>query len=136
MLGGMNPSTRSIGTELCLGFFSFGPNGTSNPVITGTASTLSGGLARWVQSITYSAIGVQTIVFAEGFGFAGATIFTAIPQVASLADHFIVAPVGAYNPTTRTLVLQQHRNGTGQPVPAAAGARIHVVVLAHNSSAP
>lgn len=132
----MSPSVRGIGPEVCLGVLSFGPNATTSPVITGAASTLTGGLGRWVQSITYSAIGVQTIVFAEGFGFAGPITFIVTGQAASLLEHFLVNQVGAYDATTRTLVLQQHRSGVERIVPAAAGARISVVVVATNTSAP
>ena len=79
---------------------------------------------------------MQTIVFAEGFGFAGPVMFFAGAQAASLTEHFLVAQVGAYNATTRTLVLQQHRNGTAREVPADAGTRINVAVVAQNTSAP
>jgi len=114
----------------------FGPNTAANPVITGSLSTLTGGLGRWVQSIVYTATGIQTITFLEGFGFAGSIVFLVGAQPATLLEHFLVAQIGAYNATTRTLVLQQHRNGTAREVPADPLARISVVVVATNTSAP
>lgn len=136
MLGGMSPSVRGIGNEVCFGGFSFAPNANANPVISGASSTLVGGLARWVESITYSATGIQTVVFREGFGFPGNLAFFVTAQMASLTEWFFATQIGAYNATTRTLVIQQHRAGAAREVPADAGARIHVGLVAQNTSAP
>lgn len=129
MNGGKFPEVKGLGYAQVGGWFSYAPNGTSNPVV----ASCTGPVARWISSITYSATGVQTVVFKEGFSFAQTPIFQASPQAASLATWFSVMQVGAYDETTRTLVLQQHRSGTGEAVAAADGARVHVSILAQDT---
>lgn len=127
---------KGYGNAPHFGAFSFGPNGSTDPVISGSSSTLTGGLARWVDSITYSATGVQTIVFKEGFGSGGDMKFIIKPQPESLAEFFFADQIGAYNASTRTLVLTTHRSGTGREVPASANTRVHVVLVTNDSGAP
>lgn len=129
MNGGSSQGAQSIGYRLTAGFFAFFPNGTDNPAV----ASVTGGVARFIQSITYSATGVQTIVFKDGFTFAQTPTFRVEAAIASLGEHYQAQVLGAYNATTRTLVVQQHRQGTGRVVPADAGAYITVTVLAHDT---
>jgi hypothetical protein len=114
---------------LCIGKLTYFPNGTSDPSL----SALQGGLAQWVTSITYSATGVQTIVFSPGFAFAGTPRFYIQPACTDLASSFEVSQIGAYNATTRTLVLQQRQATTGYAAAAAATCFVSFVVFASDS---
>jgi hypothetical protein len=114
---------------LCVGEFTYFPNGTSNPSV----ASCTGGLAQWVESITYSATGVQTIVFKTGFAFAQTPRFVISPVCAALADSFEATQIGAYNATTRTLVIQQRQDVTGYAAAAAAGCFVTVMVFASDS---
>lgn len=114
---------------ICVGTFTFWPNAASNPSV----DAVTGGLARWVESITYGATGVQTIVFKQGFAFAQSPRFFLAPVSDSLANSYEVSQIGAYDATTRTLVLQQRRSQTGREVAAAAGSFVTVMVFASDS---
>lgn len=131
--GGKHGPIQGMGYGLCMGEFTYFPNGTSDPSLT----AITGGLARWIQSITYSATGVQTIVFKPGFGFAQTPRFLFTPNAASLAATFSVSQIGAYDATTRTLVLQQHwmqtTTPTGVAVAANAGCFVTVTVIASDT---
>lgn len=118
------------------GIFGFGPNAASNPVISGASTTLSGGLGRFVKSIVYSATGIYTIVFGEDFGSSGPMHFHVSESFGSIAEHFQANQIGAYDVATKTLVIQTHRQGVGREVPAAAGARINVVMFVNDTGAP
>lgn len=132
MIGGKQ-FAKGVGKEPVFGAMSWGPNAASDPVISGASSTLAGSLAAWVSSITYSATGVHTIVFKEGFTFGSTPVFNAAPQPASLTEYFHADVVGAYSQTTRTLVVTTHRAGTGRQVPADANARITLIVIAQDT---
>lgn len=129
MNGGKFPEVKGLGYAQVVGWFTYSPNGTSNPSV----SACTGPAARWIDSITYSATGVQTIVFKAGFSFAQTPIFQPTPQPADLTGYFSVSQTGNYDTSTRTLVLQQHRAGTGEAVAAAAGAKVHVSILAQDT---
>src|SRR5262245_43321101 len=113
---GKQGKVDGIGYGMCLGKFTFFPNGTSNP------TNITGELARFVSSITYSATGVQTVVFTSEFGVAQTPQFFMAPACASVATSYEVSQVGAYNATTRTLVLQQRQGQTQYAVAASASA--------------
>lgn len=119
-----------IGYGLKESYFSFAPNGSSNP----SASSIVGPLARYVTSITYSATGVQTIVFNSDFVFAQTPRFFISATAASLATRFDVQQIGAYNATTRTLVIQQAIGTTGNEVAASSGAIITVGLLVQDTT--
>lgn len=125
--GGFGP-VKGLGYAMKLGWFTFAPNGASNP------TSITGPLARFVTSITYSATGVQTIVFNSGFVFAQTPRFRPTAELESLTEHFNVNQTGAYDTTTRTLVLTTHRNGTGREVAANAAAAITVYVFASDTT--
>ncbi len=115
---------------LCLGEFRYFPNGTSDPSLT----AVTGGLARFIQSITYSATGVQTFVFTSDFGFANPPRFIFQPVCTALASSFEVSQIGAYNATTRTLVLQQRQATTGYAAAAASTCFVNVIVVASDTN--
>lgn len=123
--GGKLGFVQGMGYALCVGEFTYFTNGTTDPVL----ASVTGGLARWITSITYSATGVQTIVFAAGFGFAQTPRFTMQGVAASLATAFEVSQIGTYNATTRTLVLQQRQALTGYAAAANAGSFVTVKVI-------
>lgn len=127
---------KGVGPNPLFGVFSFGPNGATNPVISGTGNTLSGGAARFVSSITYSATGIYTIVFAEGFGSGSAFKFFLAAHPDAIADWFEIIQIGAYNATTKTLVIQAHLAGTPTAPAANAATRIHVGFMTNDSNAP
>lgn len=122
--------TEGLGPEPRCVSFSFAPNGTSNPL----TSAERGPRPLTNSTITYSATGVYTIVFPVDFTPPADAQFLVSAQCESLANWFEVCQVGAYNATTRTLVVQAHRSGTGQAVAAAAGARIHVAIFFNHST--
>jgi hypothetical protein len=126
---GKHGPVQGLGYGLCLGWFSFAPNAFNNP-----ASTSYGGpLKSYISSVTYSATGVQTVVFKTGFSFAQTPEFMPVGVAESLSEHYLVQQTAAYNTSTRTLVLQQHRNGAGREVPANAATKIVVFVFAQDT---
>jgi len=126
---GKTPSVFGLGYGICVGWFSFAPNGSSDP----STASYDGPLKSWITSVTYGATGVQTIVFKSGFSFAKTPTFAPVGVAESLTEHYLVQQTGAYDTTTRTLVLQQHRNGTGRVVPANAATKIVVYVFAQDT---
>lgn len=128
--GGKFGPVKGLGYDLCIGEFTYFPNGTSDPVL----ASVTGTLARWITSITYSATGVQTIVFAQGFNFANAPRFDPAVTAAALASSFTVVVIGQFNRTTRTLVLQQAQNVTGYAAAASADCSVSVTVLASDTT--
>lgn len=127
---GKHGPVQGMGYGLCTGWFTYFPNGTSDPSLTAVV----GPLKRWISSITYSATGVQTIVFKEGFKFANTPRFNAFVCSPSLATSHEVSQVGAYNATTRTLVLQQRQGTTGYAAAADAAAFVTVYLNAMDST--
>lgn len=129
MNGGKFSPVVSTGYGLVIGEFTYFPNGAINPV----AGSSTGSLARWITSITYSATGVQTIVFNSGFTFAQQPRFDFSVCATSLATSFSVVQIAQYNQTTRTLVLQQAQNTTGYAAAASADCSVTVQILASDS---
>lgn len=125
--GGLFAGVKGLGYAYVVGHFRYFTNGTSNP------ATIDGPAARWVTSITYSATGVQTIVFNAGFNFAQTPVFACSASGAALASSFDATQIGAYNATTRTLVLQQRQNTTGYAAAADPGSFVNVVILAQDT---
>lgn len=128
MITGKQGKVDGIGYGLTLGSFVFAPNGASNP------TSITGPLARLVSSITYSATGIFTIVFTSDFVWPNTPAFVVTPAFDAIANYFSANQVGAYNATTRTLVVQAHRAGTGYAAAAAAGCAINVAVIAQDST--
>jgi hypothetical protein len=127
------PATGVISAKVCgvdplTGYFSFQPNGASNPVISGSSSTLKGGAKRYVSSITYSATGVLTIVFTSDFVFPGEIQWSVSNHYDSGGTQWYPALKGAYTTATRTLVLQctNATNGANIQVPANANNIVRV----------
>jgi hypothetical protein len=132
MNDGKHGPVQGLGYGLCVGWFKFFPNAGSDPSLT----AIVGPLKRWVSSITYGATGVYTIVFKAGFSFANSPVFVTHHTIAALANAYSVIQIGAYNATTRTLVLQTYGdvNGDGTlagiEVAADAGNSINVFCFA------
>jgi len=124
---GKHGPVHGLAYGVCLGWFEFAPNAGDNP------TDISGPLEWAVDSITYSATGVQTIVMDSEFRFAQTPTFIVQAQCESLTEHFHAQQTGSYNTSTRTLVVQQHRNGTGREVAAHADAKVRVYVIAQDT---
>lgn len=128
---GLRYEVKGLQNEIVVGDLSFSPNTAADPSSTYTTGSLKGA----VTSITYSATGIYTIVFASKFRFPSAPNFVVHGLIENTTNYFSCNQVGAYNATTRTLVIQAHRAGTPYEVPASAGvAAIKVVALARNST--
>lgn len=97
-IGGCGPSD---------GWFSFKTNGTSDPSL--AVNNLVGPLRGFINSITYSATGVYTIVFNTEFHVSGAAAWSAKFVPSTLAYNTMnVTQTGSYTEATRTLVLQMY----------------------------
>jgi hypothetical protein len=120
---------KGFGGEPRYASLSFCPNGTDNP----SSASNEGPPGLKATAITYSATGVYTLVFPTDFAFPADTRFVVSAQPADLTGWFEVTTLGDYSASTRTLVVQAHRAGTGEAVAAAAGARIHVGIFFNDS---
>lgn len=121
---------KGLGAEGRVLWGSFAPNGSSNP-----SSTSNGGPPGLKAFTTvYAATGQFTVTLPAGLSMPGTPTVVAFAQAADLTNWFDVCAVGAYNATARSFVIQAHRSGTGREVAAAAGARIHFVLLFNNST--
>ncbi len=109
------------------GTFVYQPNGASNP----DPTLFSGTLKRFVTSVTYSATGVQTIVFTPDFVFPKPVVWFTSTSFDVLANAFGTS-VLLWTPATRTLVLQQHQGTTG--IAAASNPAASVKLLAHTNN--
>ena len=121
---------QAPGGEPRLIWASFAPNAASNPV---TASNAGPPGLRAFTTV-YAATGQFTVTLPEGWTPVANTSVLLGKQCASLTEHFDICQIGAFNPTTRQLVIQSHRNGTGREIPADAGARIHFALVFNNST--
>jgi hypothetical protein len=121
---------QMAGTSPLIGWFRYFPNGTSDPSV----ASCVGPLARYISSITYSATGVQTIVFTDDFTFGGDLAFFPQAVFAAVANAFSATQMDAYNATTRTLVIQQHNTTTGDATAASSDAFVNVFVYGDQSA--
>lgn len=121
---------KGYGPEPRVTRFSFAPNGTSDPLV----ASNHGPPGIKAATITYSATGIYTIVFPVDFAPPTNTVFGLTGQVDAIANYFALMIIGAYVASTRTLVVQAHRAGTGQAVAAAAGNRIHISMTFNDST--
>jgi hypothetical protein len=129
-------TAKVCGVDPLTGYFSFRPNGASDPVISGASSTLKGGAKRYVSSIAYAATGQLTITFTADFAFPGEVQWSVSNHYDSGGTQWYPAIKGAYNTTTRTLVLQctNATNGANIQVPANANNIVRVFFEADLSS--
>lgn len=128
-LGNEQPAKGYSG-EPRVAWISFAPNGTSNPLT--SSNTGPSGIRAFTT--TYSPTGVQTIVFPENFAPPSNTTFLVSAQCASIGAYFEVVQIGAYNASTRTLVVQTKQGSSGNAVAAAAGARVHIGIFFNDST--
>lgn len=126
----MTQLLKAVGPEPTALWGSFAPNGSSNP----TTSDNEGPPGVKAFTTEYAATGAFTVTLPEGCTPVGTPQIFVSAQCQSLAEHFQVCAVGAYDATNRQFVVQAHRNGTGREVAANAGARIHWVLLFNNST--
>lgn len=101
-MNGTKYPARGCGPEQIVGGFEFDVNGTSAV----STSTFKGSMKRYVTSVSYSATGLFTIVFTTDFTFPTRPTF----MVDSTCENqttlsFIAKQIGAYNTTTRTLIV-------------------------------
>ncbi len=127
MFAGKQGKVDGIGYGDVIGALVFAPNGASNP------TTITGPLARFVSSITYSATGIYTITFTSEFVFANTPVFFVDQSFDVIANYFSANQIGAYNTTTRVLVVQTNRSGTGQQVAAGTGALVKIAMYAQDT---
>lgn len=130
MDGQFGQPMKSAGGEPRLLWASFAPNGSSTPSV--ASNDGPPGLVAFTTA--YAATGQFTVTLPVGWTPVTNTGVFVSAQCESLTEHFQVCQVGAYNATTRTLVIQAHRNGTGREVAANAGARIHFALVFNNST--
>lgn len=123
---------EAMGNEQLVYYGSFQTNGTSDP--SSTTFRYPRGL---VFTVTYSATGVFTVTLPAGLTLPSQPYSIVVgAQFAVLAtDHFVVGVLGETTlTTTRTIVIQAHRNGTGQAPANTAGNRINFAIFATNST--
>lgn len=121
---------KAPGGEPRLLWASLAPNGSSDPEVASNEGPP--GLRSFTT--VYAATGQLTVTLPEGWTPVANTGVFVSAQCESLTEHFAVCTVGAYDPSTRSLVIQMHRNGTGREVAAAAGARVHFALVFNNST--
>jgi hypothetical protein len=119
---------HGLGAEARVVWGSFAPNGASNPL----KANNGGPPGARAFTVTYAATGQYTVTLPEGLTLVGTPTILVSAQAADLAGYFEVMTTGAYNPATRSFVIQAKRAATGQQVAAAAGARIHFALLFNN----
>ncbi len=109
---------------------SFAPNGTDDP------DSANNGGPPGLRAFTtvYAATGQYTITLPEGWGLIGTPTILVSAQAADLTGYFEVMTTGAYDPSTRSFVVQAKRANTGEAPAAAAGCRIHFALIFNNSS--
>lgn len=123
---------EGLGNERLVYDGSFQCNGTSDP--SSATFRYPRGLAF---TVAYSATGVFTVTLPAGLALPSQPYSIVVSaQFATLAtDHFVVGVVGETTlTTTRTFVIQAHRNGTGQAPANTAGNRINFAIFATNST--
>lgn len=122
---------KGLGTNIIHIGGSFQTNGTSDPSSSTFRST-----PGCKFNVTYSATGVFTIVFDPSITFPDRPYCINITkQGAVLAtDWFDAFVLGEFNRTTRTLVIQAHRSGTGNAPANTAGNRINFDLFFRNST--
>lgn len=82
----------------------------------------------------YAATGAFTVTLPVGCTPVGTPHIFLMKQCESLTEHFDVCVTGSYDATTRSFVIQAHRNGTGREIAAHADARIGFLLLFNNST--
>lgn len=130
MEGLFTQELKALGGEPRALWGSFAPNAALTP------SAASNGGPPGLKAFTtaYAATGAFTVTLPAGCTPVGTPQIFVSAQAESLTEHFAVMTVGAYNATTRSFVIQAHRAGTGREIAAAAGARIHFLLLFNNST--
>lgn len=121
---------KALGPDPHAFWGSFAPNGSSTPVVTSNG----GPPGLKAATVAYAATGQFTVTLPVGCKPVGTPTVLVSAQCESLTEYFEVVQVGAFNPTTRALVIQAKRAGSGREVAANAGARIHWAILFNNST--
>lgn len=124
---------KGLGAEGMAICSSFQCNASSNPL-----STTFRGPKGFIYTVTYAPTGIYTVALASGLGLPEQPfVVAAWPQYATLAtDWFECGIVGdtTLNTTTRSFVIQAHRNGTAREPAATAGNRINFGIIFRNST--
>lgn len=123
----------AIGPDRILLCGSFACNTSSNPTVTDSRGREFGHLF----TVVYAATGQYTLSWPSGYTLPAqpGSIIVA-PQCGAFANWFDVLPVGesTLTTTTRSLLIQAHRNGVANEPAAAAGARINFMLLVSNNT--
>ena len=126
----MTQPAKGFGAEPRYAAVSFCPNGTDAPL---TASN-EGPPGLKSFTTTYTATGLYTVVFPADFAPPANSVFLVTPQPADLTGYFEASQVGDYTASTRTLLIQAKRAGSGNAPAAAAGCRIHIGIFFNDST--
>lgn len=121
---------KSLGGEPRYAACSFAPNGTDNPLV----ASNKGPQGLKAFTTVYAATGQYTITFPADCAPPADTVFQLTAQCADLTGYFEVVQIGAYDATTRALVVQAKRAGSGNAPAAAAGCRIHIAMFFNDST--
>ncbi len=130
MNGFITQMLEGLGPEPMVFWGSFAPNAALTPVVTSNG----GPPGLKAATVAYAATGAFTITLPIGCTPVGTPTIVHAPQAESLTEYFETMQVGAYNPTTRSFVIQAKRAGSGREVAASAGARIHWAIFFNNST--
>lgn len=124
---------KALGPETIIYEGSFATNASSNPTTTDSRYPI--GLPF---TVVYAATGTYTVTVPIGLALPAQPFVVACwPQFATLAtDWFECAVLGetTLTTTTRSFVIQAHRNGTAREPAALAGNRINFAIIASNST--
>ena len=118
------------GGEPRLLWASFAPNAASTPAVASNEGPP--GLRAFTTA--YAATGAFTVTLPVGWTPVDTPHIFVSAQCQSLGEWLEVCTTGSYNATTRSFVIQAHRNGTGREVAAHADARIHFAIAFNNST--
>ncbi len=130
MHGFHTQKVNALGGEPTLLWGSFAPNGTDDPDVDSNGGPP--GLKPF--TVEYAATGAYTLTLPENLTPVGTPTICVSPQAADLTGYFEVMQTGAYDPTTRSFVIQAKRAASGNAPAAAAGCRIHCISAFNNST--
>lgn len=124
---------KGIGPDRVVVHGSFAPNGASNPLAASSRGREHGNLF----TVTYAPTGIYTVTFPQGYTLPSQPMSIIVSaQCDTFANWFEVINVGetTLNTTTRTIVIQAHRNGVANAPAAAAGCRINFLLVVSNNT--
>lgn len=119
-----------LGYAVCVGWFGFFPNGSSDPAL----ADVFGPLARFVSSISHTGTGAYTITFSSDFGFAQTPEFGFDGAAVDISSWYAIQTIGRYDVKNRQISLVTHRAGTALDVAANANNVVIARLLAQDTT--